>query len=594
MHEAQIDTDYRELIKKAYIDPIKSVMAIDDQYQSLDKVLSSIKDSSVLSATSELSRQIKTLRMVRENNWLADMHDGETSDNSTISDRLHQCDLLLLDYHLDINNDDNPEQALHIVSKLNQNHHFNLVIVYTAADDLKKVRSEIFVKLSSGSIEVFDEFIPNGGSEAIKLLKAWEEEGESYCEDMLSTITRKDLETAFSQPSIISLEDEFIAIFNPIEQILTKAKKMLSDEAKKQLYLRLLKLKIAEFKIKGDFSGTSNVKASSSDSDFKWLKTEKLFIAIVSKTKVNPDGLLCALTGALQDWHPTNNRLLLSKIKSELDDNGQTFENEILRCKYTNAGWLKQFYEESNGMDITVSRLMEGLTTVLCNSDGLKSFSELIKSSVESQGLDNAIKLESPSLGDLAEGGNKLSLYKALNSYVGTKRVNGKWLMTGHVIEWKASDSATELLLCLTPACDLQPDRIKDKGWKTELAPYLPVKIIRLMPQDNENKALKEITKEPVLALTINGNTAVYRAAKRGGGVFHEQLFVADQGRFADHKDKMEVEIHRTVLIENKLSTVDQKCEVVTQLRYEYALNFLQRLGQDLTKIGLDYVAYKQ
>jgi hypothetical protein len=587
MSEVQEEASYKNLINKAYIEPIKSVLAIDDQYQSLDSVLVNLQSGTSLTANAELTRQIQTLRMVRENNWLADMHNGQSDSDSTIFDRLHQCDLLLLDYHLDENNQDDPEKALNILSKLNQNHHFNLVIVYTAASNLGKVKSEIFNKLSSGNSELFNQQTKG----AKNLLEQWNEEGESYQDDMLSTITRSDLDTALSNPSIVEQPDEFNAIFTPIDLILSAENQDLSDDLKKQLYINLLKLKVEELKNTGDFSGNSAVKVSTNTSSSIWLKTEKLFIAVISKEQVVPNDLPTALTSALEDWRPTNNRLLLSKIKSELDDNGQSFENEVLSCEYTNAGWLKQFCEEKNGMEVTISRLMEGLSNKLSASSELTSFADLIKQRVNTIGLFDEVNNESPTV-NLRDVACKEKLYKALNSYIGTKPVNGNWLMTGHVIKWNREGADAEILLCLTPACDLEPDRNDDKGWKTDLVPFLPVKIIRLIPQENERKYLRNITKAPVLALTINGNTKVYSAAKSGKSVFHEQVFGANQGRFLNTDGKIEVDLHRTIINESQLTTASQRCEVVTQLRYEYALNFLQRLGQDLTKIGLDYVAF--
>ena len=232
MLEVQENISYKSLINQAYIEPIKSVLAIDDQYQSLDTVLDNLQNGTKLTANSELARQIQTLKMVRENNWLADMHNGQTDSDSTIFDRLHQCDLLLLDYHLDNNEQDDPEKALNILSKLNQNHHFNLVIVYTAASNLNKVKSEIFNKLSSGNSELFH----NQTEDARSLLKQWDEDGESYQDDMLSKITRSDLEKVLSNPLIIDETIEFTAIFTPINLILNSSDENLSDSQKKQLY----------------------------------------------------------------------------------------------------------------------------------------------------------------------------------------------------------------------------------------------------------------------------------------------------------------------------------------------------------------------
>jgi len=593
MSEVEEDLRYKELINKAYIEPIKSVLAIDDQYQSLDTVLSNMLSDSPQTVNAELQRQIETLSMVRENNWLADMHNGQTDTDSAIFDRLHQCDLLLLDYHLDENNPDDPEKALRILSKLNKNHHFNLVIVYTDADNLKNVRTGIFCKLSSSSSKLFNQ----STQEAERLLEEWDDAGESYQDDMLLSITRGDLEFVLSNPSILKDVVEFTAIFTPIDLILNAGHGTLSDNVKQQLYIILLELKIKELKESEDFTGDFTVKISGNDSNSIWLKTEKLFIAVISKTAVTPNELPDALQRALQDWRPTNNRLLLSKIKSELDDNGQTFENEILSCEYTNAGWLKQFHEESNGMDITVSRLMEGLSNVLCSSSELIYFSDLMKQRIESIGLPNEIKEESPSIGDINESGNKIELCKALNTYIGTRNVEGNHLMTGHVIEWGDVDPGKrEYFLCLTPACELVPGRVNSnnyKGCKSDLDPYLPVKTIRLIKQENESKTLKDINKKPIVVLKIDDGMVCFKAAEDGKSVFHEQIFANFQGKFESVFDIKTVEIHRTFLKDITLTTEKRQCRIVAHLRYEYALSLLQRLGQDLTKIGLDYVTIR-
>ena len=239
--------------------------------------MKNLQSSTTITGNAEIKRQIQKLEMVRKNNWLADMHNGQTDSDSSIFDRLHQCDLLLLDYHLDEIEQDDPEKALNILSKLNQNHHFNLVIVYTAASNLNKVRSEIFTKLSSSKNELFSK--PT--REAEHLLEQWCDDGESFQDDMLESITRSDLETVLSTPSIIDEPNEFAAIFTPINLILSAEDKKLSNNLKQQLYINLLKLKVEEFKQAGDFAGHSAVKVSTNASSSIWLKTEKLFICLL-------------------------------------------------------------------------------------------------------------------------------------------------------------------------------------------------------------------------------------------------------------------------------------------------------------------------
>jgi hypothetical protein len=592
MLEVLEESGYRNLINKAYIEPIKSVLAIDDQYQSLDTVLSSIQNGSQLIANTELSRQIETLSMVRENNWLADMHNGQTDSDATIFDRLHQCDLLLLDYHLDANNQDDPEKALNILAQLNQNHHFNLVIVYTAASDLNRVRSEVFTKLSSSTAELLNKPTP----EAERLLEQWDDEGEGYQDDMLLTMTRSDLELALSKPEILENSVEFSAIFNPIDSILNLAKESLSSKEKQQLYIRLLKLKVEEFKQSGDFSGTSAVKINSNGSSSIWLKTEKLFIAVVSKVDVRPRDLIDNLKNAIESWNPTCHRFLLSKIKSELDDNGQSFENEVLNCQYTNVGWLEQFYgNDDDGIQVTVSRLMEGLTSSLKQNDNLHTFASELKEYIRAETLERIVAKESNQT--IAFEEDKQIIRSSLNSYICSQIPTGKHLSPGHIIEWRDRYS-TSYFICLTPACDLEPR--ESKGWKERLGDAFPVKFVKLEPHEdlyNSVKTLKSLRKDIVsnnhLFFKIDSELKGFSFSKSVKDNPHwEQCYIKNRGLFSFSNGDLNLSLARTqynpasLCLENRF----QNCRVVGQLRYEYALNLINKLGVTLTRIGLDFV----
>ncbi len=592
MPEVQEDISYKNLISKAYIEPIKSVLAIDDQYQSLDNVLDNLQRGTPLTANAELTRQIQTLEMVRDNNWLADMHNGQTDSDSTIFDRLHQCDLLLLDYHLDENNQDDPEKALNILSKLNQNHHFNLVIVYTAASNLNKVRSEIFAKLSSSEIELFSK--PTQAAE--QLLEQWSDDGESYIDDMLESITRSDLETVLSTPSIIDEQGEFTAIFSPVDLILTSADENLSEAQKQQLYIKLLELKVKELQGSGDFSGHSVVKVSKNESSVIWLKTEKLFISVVSKENVEPQNLIESLELAIEDWNPTCHRLLLSKIKSELDDNGQSFENEVLNCKYTNIGWLEQFCSnDDDGTNTTVSRLMEGLTSSLKQNSELSSYANDLKEYIQTETFDQVVKKESDQ--SIVFQDDKEKIRSSLNTYICSQKPTGKHLTPGHIIEWR-ENGHVNYFICLTPACDLVP-RVS-KGWKERLGNAFPVKLLKLELHEDiyinrkQKKSLSDdISSNNHLFLQIDNTIKGFTITRDKKSNPHwEQCYAENQGFFEFCESELFIYLARTQYnpasqcLENRF----KKCRIVSQLRYEYALNFVNKLGTNLTRIGLDFV----
>lgn len=599
MTDNQVDVDYRNLVEQAYIQPIKSVLAIDDQYRALDSYLDENFQSS--DKDHDLPRQKQVLEMVRSRSWLADMHDGQSSgQDDPLFSRLHQCDLLLLDYHLDPAEHNDPSKALEILKVLNSNHHFNLVIVYTSADDLLKVQQEIFFRLSKAHHDILDiDF-----THIQQLFEQWSDDGYEFLDELLESITNHELYSILLASS--DLDQIVETQFAPVKESMNQQGCTIPDSISIiDFYLYLLNQKIKILQEKGEFSGEGIVLINNGDQSPVWLRTNKLFVAIISKEEVKPYALPDALLSALENWRPTTHRLLLSKIKSELDDNGQAFEEEVLKCDYTNVGWLKEFSEKANGYDLTVSRLMEGLNNSVVESGGLKGYSDMLKAYLTKVGIDQSISNESKFQINLTRELDKINVYKSLNSYIGTRQVDGKHLATGHVIEWENdTEDSNDMLLCLTPACDLVPDRINDRGWKTDIAPYLPVKVIRLIEQTNEKKYLQKVNSDPVVVLTIDGTTKVYLAAKSKKAVFHEQVFASQQGIFDMAGDTRVVELNRTLLTKPEtcasattegatLKTYTKRCRVVAQLRYEYALNLLQLLGHDLTRIGLDYVDFK-
>ena len=122
-------TELIDLVKETYIDPIRSVLVIDDQFMSLDKLVevghfvSTGEAPELPSRELDLERAsdiIKTCRSLGRN-WLCDIHDGQNiSDDqeNEIVNHLHQCDLLILDYHLTPSDDKCSKKALKLLKKI--------------------------------------------------------------------------------------------------------------------------------------------------------------------------------------------------------------------------------------------------------------------------------------------------------------------------------------------------------------------------------------------------------------------------------------------------------------------------------------------
>ena len=84
--------------------------------------------------------------------------------------------------------------------------------------------------------------------------------------------------------------------------------------------------------------------------------------------------------------------------------------------------------------------------------------------------------------------------------------------------------------------------------------------------------------------------------SKMGSKQPHWRMFFAkNEGRFKDQSGsntgKKEVELQWLIAGDESLKLHDQTVEINWQLRYEYALNLNQKLGGNLTRIGLDFLA---
>ena len=134
---------YREFIEEAFIQAMRSVLIVDDDYPTYDEILTSGNGDANPKgpyAQKEWRRQrqrvaslIAGFRRMRPP-LLVDIHDGANvsaeAEEAAVA-HLHQCDLLVLDYELDRDRPGDGRRAIGILRALMANQHFNLVVIYT-------------------------------------------------------------------------------------------------------------------------------------------------------------------------------------------------------------------------------------------------------------------------------------------------------------------------------------------------------------------------------------------------------------------------------------------------------------------------------
>lgn len=580
---------YTELVHNAYIDPIKSILAVDDEYASLDTFLKYQQDQSPDLTRVDIERQIATLNLARQKNWLVDMLDCPSPDDERgVLSRLHQSDLLLIDYHLDNTQPTDPTLALKLLRALNSNHHFNLIIVYTREEDLPKVQREIFKTLAPPIV------FKGVSTEIVQKVEKWLEDGFDIFDTLVDNVTDSDILNFYRTENL----DDLKIVLEPIWEEENEKPDALTLPELESLYIHVLNEKIRRQSENSEYQGTSTIKVSGTEGPI-WLKTDLAFIAIASKNTTDPDMLLNILTDALCDWGPTSHRLLLAKIESEIDDNGQAFENQVLGCEYTNAGWLKELLGSSDGSYKTLTRLMEGLTHALGQNANINEFASKIKSYVEEIGINEAIRQETSSRVELPRDDKQILIN--LNAHICSISPSGSHLHPGHVIEWVDGETK-EYWICLTPFCDLVPGQ-KTGNWAASLGSYIPVKFVKLHSHDDyfnhkktEEKKLKELRKEITrkshLFISVDGKVSGFSVSKEKNTPIHwEQWFASDNGRISQFERTLFVTMTRNCFEEysGEFSCYSKRCRVVGHLRYEYALNLISMLGESLTRIGLDF-----
>jgi hypothetical protein len=137
-------SDYLDFKKSVFLDPIQNVVVIDDRFPTYEQLLnnSDVTDFETERAASLFSYFSAQGKLVVVENAIENCGVG-----GRVPKYLTNADLLILDYHLTAGDDTDGSRAREILSKVAASDSFNLVVVYTRADDLDTVSVEIAASL---------------------------------------------------------------------------------------------------------------------------------------------------------------------------------------------------------------------------------------------------------------------------------------------------------------------------------------------------------------------------------------------------------------------------------------------------------------
>lgn len=601
MKTTSLEHNYASLIAEVFIKPIRSVLIIDDQYPTIAEQLS---DQSIENGKSEEkgSKSEKTWRAqpdristiidhFRERRWLVDIHDGKIPKGKDWQDtlgHLHQSDLLILDYQLD-GNLNGGEKCIRAIAHVASNDQFNLIVVHTDSPDINTVFNDVLISLLP-PCQAFE----NLKSKTENAVSDWEEHDDEIAKKLSDSIddelyldARIDFGEVAKEINKVkgSRFGEFLSLFE------AKPESVILDKISLLRWLLGKHQQAISPKLNQQPGALSPTWCGGSTNE-NWIRTDKLFVTVSSKNEAKD--LPETLHQALINWAPKPPRLVLAKLRSELEATGVAAEDVFLNNTSLQVAWydelLKSAPEESTSrIQNTIRNYWNGISEEL--EKQIVTFTKALLQNPDDATLEPAEILKKH-FGEITSTASTLRL----NAYNCSTSPKGHHLTPGHIIERKGT-----FWICLSPSCDLVPGQ-KDGGRFGRLKSAMPFKAVQLYRRGTASDGLPHVNDNCQIFIELDKNIVAFSFLPLTGKDAEEtpgapnptwdELYAKNNGRIPQN-GSMILEIGQLEWNDDTEDHIAPSWEagtIVGQLRYEYAINLMQRLGYTLSRVGLDFV----
>lgn len=578
-------------MRDVYIGGLRSVLIVDDDFPTLDEVLdddfsfSSEDNSKAWLKNRKLMRETLQLFRKAEQPLIVDMHDGSNIPDDKEVDfatHLHQSDLLILDYNLD-RGIDHGEKAIRIIRELARNPHFNVVVINTQKD-IATVFAEIVLSLTIAKVD-----LQEGDDEFLELVQdkldvrdvEWNE-----IQSMVHSDPSLFVEACREWNCGVKTRDFSSTVFVPFDKKCDRSGLSVAQRRRLLEHLCYEYQKVVEPKLSSE--PIAGLSYASIASGVKWIKADNFFIAFAHKR--DDDNLLKVAEEALVSWRPHPARMILSKLRTEIEENGVTVQDAVLSAKSASALWYKEALSaEAEERAVKIEELTKRQSEMLFSRvlPNVKHYAQqlLISDDLDMDANDkSAIDACKLHFGiDLQDSETKKKAADEHNILISSKPPEGWHLQTGHVLQIEE-----QYWICLSPSCDLVPRSESDREatYGKEVMPFLAVKL-----QDAPDNTRGKVLDGRFVHMMIDGEPrrfAINKAKDHASRKLWHTLFAQKLGKF--DTSKMELSVSHLSGGENGLEVKTTTARVVGHLRYEYALSLAQQLAQFVSRIGLDFV----
>lgn len=594
MHDLKLDAAPKDnlstLVKEAFIDPIRSVLIIDDKYPTWEQIFSTEGYDTKEEKWADRNVILEVVKQFRATSPAlnVDIHDG--SGDLDISKFLHQSDLLILDYQLEAN-EPHGIIATNIIDHLFKSNHFNLIVLHTDEPDINIPLNQIlFTLLPPIPID------PHMIDLAKDIIADAEDSGLDNIESRLYDAVSKTTYLEYRRARDGDIETKaFIKKAPAAAQF-----KAICDEAKwtneERLSVWLSVINSHQTEMLGSPNEKTGFKWKSfGETDCPWIRTSGGFVAFSQKPKTN---LIDTLRNALEDWKPSPSRLISARIRAEISAKGvmaedATFNDRRAHWRYyqellANISDTSRDFHRKSLLEAHTARHTERLLDQV--SEKVTDFGmRVVKCDPQAKDTNEEGFSSHYDLPSMGQEEKDLSLHH-YNAYISTKSVSGWHLQPGHIILLD-----NEYWVCASPACDLVPGQKVHVGILDSLQSNIkPFMAVQLHPRSKFSH--NDVNSNTMIFLNHSlekgvQSFSIFPTESDSGSPFWRMMLALDNGQFSLKDGIANITLHSITGENGKLEIVPKQAQIVSQLRYEYALNIINKLGVEFTRIGLDFVA---
>ncbi|MEE4013429.1 response regulator receiver domain [Roseibium sp. FZY0029] len=585
---------YQDLIVEAFIDPIRSVLIVDDDYPTLNEILLNPEEQKVFHDHKTWNKSQENRDKVRAvieefrrpgAPYLLDIHDGFYPSDDTDEDKvgtLQQTDLLILDYQLDKKKAGDGTKAVRMAREALTNKHFNLILVHTQ-EKLDRVFPEFIVGLLKPCFSI--------------------DSNLEVCAQLQSFLDLHEdaLLASISDAQYVSAREFFKSNFEELLRCVHKRTPPWGDL--KPLFasgnLHPSKWRDAIWHALETFEVENSDRFSQKDIEvLNWQETPEMFIRsrrgfVAFKSKETGQELMPKVREALFAWNPRPSRLVLTKLRAEMNERGIEVQDEALGETDVAAVWYWRLLEaDDRNLNTIVDRTVRNHAEQLLDQL-LPSVSEFAKKIRQVDSNTDPIEAAGTRFNlDLSDEKIKAHAKVGHNAFVGSKPVNSAHLELGHILQ-----IGEDYWVCLTPACDMVPKRHRGKPYD-RIEGVKRFTALKLLPRNTEEALAAATRGGQVFANIFDEKGKTTRrsfsvAPNLGASPTWMTMYVQADG-FLSHSsgavchvsfvaDPSSVEGPTTPIVKHA------EARVCGMLRYEYALETQSKFITSQSRIGLDF-----